>query len=190
MRKNKKFKLPVWVILVAAELIIGITLYAFGFKITYAPELANDWDAISAIGTWVCGLVVPFALIIFERKLAASEKRISTSNLATLEELNEFKKKYEPLLKAFSEGEVVLDAGGASEYIGDKELPSHHEIYRYICISMIATSQEIANHFGVEVESLRDRIQDMWAVQEIISPATLSDDPNGNFANCNWTKTR
>ena len=151
--------------------------------------MANDWGAIEAVGTWVCGLIVPFALIVFERKLAASEKRISTSNLATLEELNEFRKKYEPLLKAFSEGEVILNAGDASEYI-DKELPSHHEIYRFICISMIASSREIANHFGVEVESLRNRLQDMWAVQEIISPATLSDDPNGNFANCNWTKAK
>lgn len=190
MKKHKKFKPPIWGIIIAVELVTGIVLYAFGFKITYAPELENDWGAIEAVGTWVCGLLVPFALIIFERKLSTSEKRISTSNLATLEELNEFRKKYEPLLKEFSEGEVVLDAGDASEYIANKGLPSQHEIYRFICISMIASSQEIANYFGVEVDSLRNRIQDMWAVQEIISPATLSDDPNGNFANCNWTKAK
>ena len=55
---------------------------------------------------------------------------------------------------------------------------------------MIATSQEIADHFEVNVEAIRHRIEDMWAVQEIISPATLSDDPNGNFKNCQWTKSK
>ncbi len=190
MKKKYNSKLPIWVTVIIAELIIGIIMYACGFKITYAPELANDWEAIEAAGTWVCGLIVPFALLIFERKLSASEKRISSSNLATLEELNEFKKKYEPLLKSFVEGEVILNCGGAPEDIDAQQLPSHHEIYRYICISMIASSNEIANHFNVSVDSLRHRLEDMWAVLGIISLATLSDNPSKDFANCKWTKAK
>ena len=187
MSKRRKIKFPLWLIIVLAEVIVCGILFAYGFKIVYAPELTNDWEAIGAIGTWVCGLVVPFALIIFERKLSASEKRVSSSNLATLEELNEFKKKYEPLLKAFSEETVILDGGNVSDYTA---IPSQHDIYRFICISMIVSSKDIAEHFGVEVEALRDRIEDMWAVQELISPSTLSDDPNRDFANCHWQKSK
>ena len=187
MSKKRKVKIPLWLIIVLAEILVCIILFACGFKIVYAPELANDWDAIEAIGTWVCGLVVPFALIIFERKLSASEKRVSSSNLATLEELNEFKKKYEPLLKAFSEETVILDGGNASDYTA---IPSQNEIYRFICISMIVSSKDIAAHFGVEVESLRDRIEDMWVVQGLISPSTFSDDPVRDFANCQWQKSK
>ena len=189
MRKKKSFKLPIWSIILIAELVAIIVLFALGFRITYAPELANDWDAISAVGTWVCGLIVPFALIIFEKSLSASEKRVSTSNVATLQELNEFKKKYEPLLKAFTEGEVIFDCNGSSNS-DTPSIPSQNEIFRFICVSIIATSQEIADHFGVDVESLRHRIEDMWAVQEIISPSTLSDDPTRDFANCQWQKAK
>ena len=189
MSKKRKVKIPLWLIIVLAEVIVCVILFACGFKVVYAPELTNDWEAIGAIGTWVCGLVVPFALIIFERKLSASEKRVSSSNLATLEELNEFKKKYEPLLKAFTEGEVDFDCGGAPEDCAT-DIPSQHEIYRFICISMIVSSKDIAAHFGVEVESLRNRIEDMWAVQGLISPSTLSDDPVRDFANCQWQKSK
>ena len=189
MRKKKSFKLPLWATIILVEIVVLAILFALGFKITYAPELENNWDAIAAVGTWVCGLVVPFALILFEKHLAASEKRVSDSNIATLQELNEFKKKYEPLLQAFTEGEVIFEGGGAP--VSDNPtLPSQHEIFRFICVSMIATSQEIANHFGVDVELLRHRIEDMWAVQGIISPSTLSDDPAKDFANCQWQKAK
>ena len=55
---------------------------------------------------------------------------------------------------------------------------------------MIVSSKDIAAHFGVEVESLRNRIEDMWAVQGLISPSTLSDDPIRDFANCQWQKSK
>lgn len=187
MSKKRKIKIPLWLIIVLAEILVCVILFSCGFKIVYAPELANDWDAIEAIGTWVCGLVVPFALIIFERKLSASEKRVSSSNLATLEELNEFKKKYEPLLKAFSEETVILDGCNVSDYTA---IPSQNEIYRFICISMVVSSKDIAAHFGVEVESLRDQIENMWGVQGLISPSTFSDDPVRDFANCQWQKSK
>ena len=61
---KKKFKLPLWAIIIIVETIVAVVLYALGFKITYAPELANDWEAIAAIGAWICGLLVPFALKI------------------------------------------------------------------------------------------------------------------------------
>ena len=186
---KKKFKLPLWAIIIIVETIVAVVLYALGFKITYAPELANDWEAIAAIGAWICGLLVPFALKIFEKKLSASEDKVSSSNLATLQELNEFKRKYEPLLKAFTEDEVILDGGNASDD-SSQSIPSQHEIFRFICISMVATSQEIADHFEVIVESLQHRIEDMWAVQGLISPSKLSDDPCKDFANCQWQKAK
>lgn len=187
MSKKRKIKIPLWLIIALSEIVVCVILFVCGFKIVYAPELTNDWNAIGATGTWVCGLVVPFALIIFERKLSASEKRVSSFNLATLEELNEFKKKYEPLLKVFSQETGILDGSNTSDCI---PIPSQHEIYRYICISIIVSSKDIAQHFGVEVEALQRRIEDMWAVQGLISPSTFSDDPINDFENCHWQKSK
>lgn len=36
-----------WVIV--GELAIALIMWLMGFRITYAPELDNNWDAISAI---------------------------------------------------------------------------------------------------------------------------------------------
>lgn len=186
---KKKFQTPLWAIILIFEIMVVVVFYTLGFKITYAPELANDWEAIEAIGTWTCGLIVPFALIIFERKLSASEIKVSSSNLATLQELNEFKRKYEPLLKAFTDGEVILDGGNISDF-PSQSIPSQQEILRFICVSMSATSQEIADHFGVSVKSLQHRIEDMWAVQGLISPSTFSGDPIKDFPNCQWQEAK
>ena len=49
MSKKRKIKIPLWLIIVIAEILVCVILFACGFKIVYAPEIANDWDAIEAI---------------------------------------------------------------------------------------------------------------------------------------------
>ena len=160
-----------------------------GFRITYDPNIINDWTAIDAVGTWVCGVIVPIGLVIFQKRLTESENRTSASNLALLEELKEFKIKYEPILSSLTSGEVVMNAGNASFGI-TTQTPSSSEIYRYICISMSASTLEIANHFNVTPADIKSEIEDLWAVQKLISPATLADDPRNGYESCNRTKSK
>lgn len=59
-KKLKQFKKTRWFPLTVALLIIGsgiIIAFLLGFRITYAPELENSWDAISGVAAWV-GVIV------------------------------------------------------------------------------------------------------------------------------------
>ena len=51
------------IIVVIAVLAIAFVLFCCGFRITYAPELENDWDAISAVATWTGTIVAVVSVI-------------------------------------------------------------------------------------------------------------------------------
>ena len=38
-------------------ILVGFVMALFGWRITYAPELENSWDAISAISTVISAIV-------------------------------------------------------------------------------------------------------------------------------------
>lgn len=52
-----------------------VTLYCFGFRITYAPELETSWEAVSAVAAWVgvlvsiIGVVASFLAIWYAIKI-------------------------------------------------------------------------------------------------------------------------
>lgn len=77
---EKKWFWPVAV--VAAVLIIALILFLFlcGFRITYAPELENDWDAVSAVAAWA-GVLASFIAIWFAiqipKKIAERQDKIA-----------------------------------------------------------------------------------------------------------------
>lgn len=48
--KGRWFPLVVGIALIV---LVGFVMFLFGWRITYAPELENSWDAISAIAAWV-----------------------------------------------------------------------------------------------------------------------------------------
>ena len=63
-----------WFPLILALLIIGLIFtvgFLFGFRIKYAPELKNDWDAISGVAAWV-GIVVSIASCRFVNEVLHS----------------------------------------------------------------------------------------------------------------------
>ncbi len=83
--KQKKKYIAIAVLCLTAILGLIGCLYAFGFRITYAPELENSWDAISACAAWA-GVVMSFVAIMFaiwvpirianrQDKIALFEKR-------------------------------------------------------------------------------------------------------------------
>lgn len=79
-------------------LVLGIVLLAFlyykGFRVTYAPELENSWDAISGCAAWVGAigtiLAVFFAVTVANKqnKISLFEKRLEV--LYTIQTLKDF----------------------------------------------------------------------------------------------------
>ena len=80
----RKFVAGRWFPLALVLLIIGLILtsgFLFGFRITYAPDLNNHWDAISGVAAWVgtIGTVGAIFAAIWvadrQNKIALFEKR-------------------------------------------------------------------------------------------------------------------
>lgn len=73
----------VWII--SMESILCVLMYAFGFRITYAPQLVNSWEAISACAGWAGVIASTVAILVAVRipkiiadrqdKIALFEKR-------------------------------------------------------------------------------------------------------------------
>lgn len=79
---NKKLIIPA---LLLVFVFVIVVLYRLGFRITYAPELENSWNAVSAVATWA-GVIASFMAIWFairvpkqiaeqQNKIALFEKR-------------------------------------------------------------------------------------------------------------------
>lgn len=102
--KGRWFPLSVAIV---AVLVIASILFFFGFRITYAPELENSWDAISAVAAWggvivaVAGVTASFLAVWFairvpqkiaeqQNKIALFEKRyqVYTSTIKIIQVAN------------------------------------------------------------------------------------------------------
>jgi len=165
-----KHKLLITVII---EIIVILVLYFLGFRITYNAKIENNWDAIEACGTWFCGCIVPIAVIVIQHKISESEQRTSASNTALLDEIEQIKNS--------------VDSTDPQRQV--KRHISSDEIYRFICIKMVASTEEIAEHFKVDINDIKHQLEDLWAVSELISTVSLEDNPNGNIAKCHWKKS-
>lgn len=75
--KGKWFPLTLAAVIAA---IIAFILFLFGFRITYSPELDNNWDAVSAVAAWV-GVIASFVAIWFAiqvpKKIADRQDKIA-----------------------------------------------------------------------------------------------------------------
>ena len=151
------------------EICIVCILFLLGFRITYNPELDNNWEAIAACGTWFCGCIIPIAVVFIERRMRDSEARTSSSNLALLEELN--RSKYKNNFASETTSEITED-----------------DVYRYICISMTTSTKEIAEHFKTDEEKIIPHLEQLWSIQGKIKTLSLEDDPKHHIESCNWRK--
>ena len=63
-----------------AVLVIAFILFFFGFRITYAPKLEINWEAVSAVAAWV-GVISSFIAIWFAiqvpKKIADRQDKIA-----------------------------------------------------------------------------------------------------------------
>lgn len=75
--KGRWFPLTVVILIVA---VVTFVMASFGWRITYAPELENNWDAISAVATWA-GVIASFVAIMvairIPKKIADRQDKIA-----------------------------------------------------------------------------------------------------------------
>lgn len=82
----KKYIHRRWFPLVLAFLILGLMAavgFLLGFRITYAPELENSWEAISAVASWASvavSAVAVWAAVQIPKKIADQQNKIALVN--------------------------------------------------------------------------------------------------------------
>lgn len=111
-------------VLVLAAGVVFIMIL-FGWRFTFAPELSNNWDAISAVAAWVgvfvaaIGVVASFVAIWYaiqvpkeiadrQNKIALFEKRLSCFEMLTMQRALYFSIKDETDTEKIKHGVVSL----------------------------------------------------------------------------------
>ena len=164
-----------WLILV--EVVLVVILYFCGFRITYAPDLENSWDAISAVAEWVGvivgAIIVPMAVLWIQHKWDNDKQDVATSNLEVIKELTSFKEKYEPLLTGLNEGTVVLDGGNAAGCGKDQQMSIEDKMLQYIAINMGATRADVSEYLNISLATttrIIKKLVDNGTIEVVGSP--------------------
>lgn len=140
----------IWIAIV--ESLLVIVMWCLGFRITYNPELDNNWDAISAVADWasviIGAVIIPLAVMKIQHNWDSSKNDIALSNLVTVEQLNDFKSRFEPLLK-----EIIPDKETLEE--PDKETArfnlsqQEQKLLQFLSVSMGANIKEISMYMNL-----------------------------------------
>ena len=131
------------------EMIIVLILTICGFRITYDPHMINDWTAVEAVGTWIGGLIIPFAVIWVQKCIDDSEKRTGASNAATIGEVKD-------LIHSSLHNDNEKTTGITDEHV-----------YSTIKIHIIISSEDIARELGVNVSDIAEILKALYAEKKI-----------------------
>lgn len=63
-------------ILITGLIVTFVTAYLTGWKIVYAPDLENDWEAISATATWVGAMGTVLVLWYNHRSISLTQRSV------------------------------------------------------------------------------------------------------------------
>ena len=81
--KTRWFPLKVAVAVVALAVSVVLIMLLFGWRITYAPELGNDWDAISGVAAWfgviisILSAIASFMAVWYAIRVADKQNQIT-----------------------------------------------------------------------------------------------------------------
>lgn len=142
--------------IILGELIIVLLMWRLGFKVTYAPELEDDWVAIGAIGEWVGTAIIPFVVLYLQHKWDSNKNAIALSNLVTSDQLNEFEQKFAPLLTETNK-KINDKLSDVKPNISLRE----RQLLQFLAISMGANIQEIALRMGLSIPTTQRLLQKM-----------------------------
>ncbi len=170
-----------WHIVGAVLVLVAIVILgSLGFKITYDPNIVDNWDAIGATASWFGAVVVPFTILLIQHKWDNNKQEIADSNLAILEEVKLKQEEFESMLQALKEGTLVLNGGNAFNSTGPTV---KDRIRQYISITMTPTTQEISTYMKIPLEELLPILKEMKEQRIIWTKYIRGDISNPN---CRW----
>lgn len=200
MRRILEHKWFKWIIIVILLLIFIIFLYSLGFRITYAPYLDNNWDAISGVASWVSALAtiaIPIVAVFLQHKLDSNKREIAISNESMLNEVTTsieiMKEDIEELRALYDEILDELDGIGKRniqyERVQPNDKKSKYKInyseraLNYIGIKMGATTKQIADYLELPLAETKKILYGLYQ-QGIISTKYIREDITKD--NCYW----
>ena len=144
---NKSFKnIAMWIVI--GEIVIGFIMWCFGFRITYAPELDSNWEAISAVAEWagviVGAIIIPLVVVWLQHKWDSNKKEIALSNLVTIDQLKEFEQRIAPLLNEQQQSDNNIGITIKPELALREQ-----QLLQFLSINMGARSTEISEQLGL-----------------------------------------
>lgn len=146
----------VWVII--AELLVAIVMWCFGFRITYAPELDNNWDAISAVAEWagviIGTIIVPLVVVWLQHKWDSNKEEIALSNLVAIDQLQDFEQRFAPLLNEQEQGDNNVPLTIKPELSMREQ-----QLLQFLSVSMGASRNDISEQLGLSVASTQHLIR-------------------------------
>ena len=162
MMKRIFKSVAIWI--VVGEALIAFVLWCMGFRITYAPELDNNWDAISAVAEWagvvVGAIIVPLVVVCLQHKWESNKEEIALSNLVTIDQLREFEQKIAPLLKEQESDKAPLT-------IKPELSMREQQLLQFLSVSMGASRNEISEQLGLSGASTQHLIKRLLGEEKI-----------------------
>ena len=162
MMKRIFKSVAIWI--VVGEALIAFVLWCMGFRITYAPELDNNWDAISAVAEWagvvVGAIIVPLVVVCLQHKWESNKEEIALSNLVTIDQLREFEQKIAPLLKEQESDKAPLT-------IKPELSMREQQLLQFLSVSMGASRNEISEQLGLSGASTQHLIKRLLEEEKI-----------------------
>jgi hypothetical protein len=142
----------------------------FGYKIAYYTNVKYDFEAIGAVGQWI-GALIPILLVFLStyatRKFEEGKKDVASSNVATVEYIGLIEKDLnEKIEKIMIHSQHSKPVEKTSEEI--REI-NKEKAYKFVCISMIAKTESVANHLGVSKEEAFEILQELLLVDGLIT---------------------
>lgn len=153
-----------WV--VVGESTIAIIMWLMGFRITYAPKLDNNWEAISAIADWagvvVGAIIIPLLALWIQHKWDSDKEEIALSNLVTLDQLKEFEQKFAPLL------DNQVQESNDDPFTLKPELSlREQQLLQFLSVNMGASRKEISEQLGLSNASTQHLIKQLLEMGKI-----------------------
>lgn len=158
------------ILLITYIIIIGIIYIIRYFNLA-------SWDSISALGEWagiLIAILIPIAAVYLEKQLEKNKNEIKYSNVSLYDEITSLREQL---------NEIKNNTKQENYQVNLKQ-----EIYKFICISMVTTTEEIMNKFNIEFNVAKDILLELSRVDGVIRPAYIGDNPED--INCNWSKKR
>ena len=179
--KGRWFPLTVAILIFAAVVIV---MALSGWRITYAPELENSWDAVSAVAACfsaLAGIAIPIVAVAFQHKLDSNKNDIKGSNLELYSKLERLEKELEEYRSGKFTNPVVPSSNTAS---------SNHEVLKsriqeYLGVAMGATTRDIAAFLGISTPTAVQLLRELKSSGLIVTKYIREDI---NSETCHWKR--